>query len=104
MQWYKRFNNFMVSNGYHISQYDSCVYYGGLSHGKVVYLFLYVDDMLIVSKYIHKIDKLKKLLNHEFKMKELGSAKNILEMKITKNKATGVLFLSQEKYVNKELE
>ena len=45
-----RFNQFMISNGYHRSKYDSCVYHEILNSGGVVYLLLYVDDILIVGK------------------------------------------------------
>ncbi|RVW39078.1 Retrovirus-related Pol polyprotein from transposon TNT 1-94 [Vitis vinifera] len=50
---------------------------------------------------IHEIDKLKKKLLEEFAMKDLGVAKQILRMKITKNRK--VLKLSQEEYVKKVL-
>lgn len=71
-QWYKRFDEFMVINGYNRSKYDSCVYYGSSERGGMIYILLYVDDILIASKYKTEIDKLKKLLNHEFEMKNLG--------------------------------
>jgi len=43
---------------------------------------LYVDDTLIASKSKSAIDKLKKDLFFEFKMKDLGEAKKVLGMKI----------------------
>jgi hypothetical protein len=42
-----------------------------------VYLFLYVDDMLIASHNKSLIDELKSQLSHEFDMKDLGLAKKI---------------------------
>jgi len=41
------------------------VYYNKLSGGEYIYLFLYVDDMLVTSKSRSAIDKMKKnyLLN-----------------------------------------
>ena len=65
-QWYRRFDEFMMTNGYRRSKYDSCVYLGGLDQSGVVCLLLYVDDMLIASKYKTKVDKLKNLLKDEF--------------------------------------
>ncbi|KAH9668944.1 hypothetical protein KPL70_021590 [Citrus sinensis] len=103
-QWYRRFNNFMVSKGYHRSRYDSCVYFGGLDQGGVSYLLLYVDDMLIASKYKLEIERLKNLLKVEFEMKDLGNAKRILGMDIIRYRSAGTLFLSQEKYIKKVLE
>ncbi|KAH9736371.1 hypothetical protein KPL71_018077 [Citrus sinensis] len=103
-QWYRRFDDFMVSKGYHRSRYDSCVYFGGSDQGGVAYLLLYVDDMLIASKYKSEIERLKNLLKAEFEMKDLGNAKRILGMDIIRDRSAGTLFLSQEKYIKKVLE
>jgi hypothetical protein len=52
-QWYKKFDSFMVANGFKRSLYDSCVYIKFVD-GSPIYLMLYVDDMLIAAK--SKID------------------------------------------------
>jgi hypothetical protein len=41
-EWYKRFDSFMISNGFHRSQYDSCVYLKCVN-GSPTCLLLYVD-------------------------------------------------------------
>ena len=69
-----------------------------------MYLLLYVDDILIVGKNSSDIEKLKNLLKGEFEMKDLGSAKMILVMDILRDRVVGTLFLSQSRYVSKELE
>ena len=48
-QWYKRFDTFMLSQGFKRSNYDSCVYLK-IVKGSTIYLLLYVDDMLIATK------------------------------------------------------
>ena len=58
------------------------VYYNKLPSGQYIYLLLYVNDMLIISKSRSVIDKLKKDLSFEFEMKDLGEAKKVLGMKI----------------------
>ncbi|KAH9724437.1 Integrase catalytic domain-containing protein [Citrus sinensis] len=103
-QWYKRFDDFMVSKGYHKSKYDSCVYFGRSDQCGVAYLLLYIDDMLIASKHKLEIERLKNMLKAEFEMKDLGNAKRILRMDITRYRSAGTLFLSQEKYIKKVLE
>ena len=57
--------------------------------------------MLIVGANIHEIDKLKKKLSKEFSMNDLYATKQILGMRITKDR--DVLKLSQEEYVKKML-
>ena len=93
-QWYKRFDSFMLLNGFKRSEYDSCVYIK-IVEGSPIYLLLYVDDMLIAAKSRKEITTVKKLLSSEFDMKDLGAAKKILSMKITRDRKSSLLFLSQ---------
>ncbi|KAG9446279.1 hypothetical protein H6P81_012407 [Aristolochia fimbriata] len=102
-QWYKRFDSFMVKIGFCRSKFDNCVYFRKLVDG-FVYLLLYVDDMLIAVKEMVEIQKLKTQLKGEFKMKDLGAAKQILGMEINRDRRGGTLYLSQRKYVEKVLE
>jgi hypothetical protein len=101
-QWYKRFDSFMLSHGFKRSKYDSCVYIKVVD-GSPIYLLLYVDDMLIAAKSRKEITTLKKLLSSEFDTKDLGAAKKILGMKITRDRKAGLLFLSQHGYIDKVL-
>ena len=68
------------------------------------FFLLYVDDMLIVAKFMSEVNKLKTLLRREFDMKDLGATKKILGMEIRRDKAVGRLWLSQSSYVGKVLE
>ncbi|WVZ54400.1 hypothetical protein U9M48_005204 [Paspalum notatum var. saurae] len=101
-QWYKRFDSFMLSNGFKRSDYDSCIYLKTVN-GSAIYLLLYVDDMLIAAKEKSEIAKLKAQLNKEFEMKDLGAAKKILGMEIIRDRKSGLLYLSQRGYIEKVL-
>ena len=59
-----------------------------------IILLLYVDDMLIAGSSIEKINNLKKQLSKQFAMKDLGAAKQILGMRIIRDKANGTLKFS----------
>ncbi|KAI3461519.1 hypothetical protein Pfo_018182, partial [Paulownia fortunei] len=85
-QWYKRFEKFMMKQKYTRSKYDHCVYLHKLQDGSFIYLLLYVDDMLIASQSQMEIDKLKAQLNQEFEMKDLGKAKKILGIEISRDR------------------
>ena len=102
--WYKKFDSFMLNHGYNRTNTDHCVFVKKFSDGDFVILLLYVDDMLIVGQDTNKIEKLKKELSKSFAMKDLGPAKQILGMKITRDRASKRLWLSQEKYIEKVLE
>ena len=59
--------------------------------------------MLIAGFSIEEINNLKKQLLKQFAMKDLGVAKQILSMRIIRDKANGTLKLSQLEYVKKIL-
>ena len=76
---------------------DSYVYFRRLEDGSLIYLLLYVDDMLILAKHMSDIDVLKQQLSVEFEMKDLGAIKKILGMEILHDRDGGTLRLSREK-------
>ena len=39
-QWYKRFDTFMIGNGYHMSKYNNCVYHKKFLDDSFIYLCL----------------------------------------------------------------
>lgn len=47
-KWNYRFHTYMIKVGYKRSEYDPCVYLKGSEVEDMVYILLYVDDMLIV--------------------------------------------------------
>jgi len=63
-------------------------------NGSAIYLLLYIDDMLIATKDKLEIAKLKAQLSKEFEMKDLGAAKKILGMEITRDRKSGKLYLN----------
>eukprot|EP00253_Pinus_taeda_P020909 PITA_20909 len=60
--------------------------------------------MLIASKSMEEINRLKAQLSRMFDMKDLGVAKHILGLEIHRDRKNGKLWLSQQKYVEKILE
>ena len=65
---------------------DHCVFIKKYTGGDFIILLLFVDDMLIVGHDPKKISTLKKVLSKSFAMKDLGSTKKILGMKITRHR------------------
>ncbi|CAM8877994.1 unnamed protein product [Rhodiola kirilowii] len=70
----------------------------------MIYLLLYVDDILIVCKDLGAINDLKFQLSTNFEMKDLDSAKRILGMQIKRRRKNNQLFLSQSDYLAKVVE
>jgi hypothetical protein len=65
---------------------------------------LYVDDILIVGNGTKRIALLQKALSKLFAMKDLGPPKQILGMKNSRNRSKKLLWLLQERYIEKVLE
>lgn len=74
------------------------ILFGGKTLEENVFLQFYVDDMLLATKNMRKIQKLKEILKSEFEMKDLGKTTRILGIDIIHDRKKGVLKLSQEKY------
>ena len=88
--------------GFKRCEADHCCYVKTFDNSYII-LLLYVDDMLIAGFSIEEINNLKKQLSKQFAMKDFGAAKQILGMRIIRDKANGTLKLSQSEYVKKVL-
>ncbi|GKA43936.1 zinc finger, CCHC-type containing protein [Tanacetum coccineum] len=77
-QWHQKFDEVVLSSGFHLNQSDKCVYSKFDSSGKGVIICLYVDDMLIFGTDQNQVDKTKKFLSSKFSMKDMGEADVIL--------------------------
>eukprot|EP00253_Pinus_taeda_P026593 PITA_26593 len=82
--WYQKFDTFIRGLGYTRSKADHCVYFK-LIADRVIYLVLYVDDMLLVGNDKEIIEYLKTELSSKFDTKDLGAANYILGMEIRRD-------------------
>ena len=58
-EWYHKFHQFMLSQGYKRSETDHCLYTKQAKDGSLVILILYVDDMLLAGRQMAEISALK---------------------------------------------
>ena len=75
----------MIEHGYSRCHSDHCVYFKRLDNGRYIISLLYVDDMLVAGYNMKYINALKRKLDKSFVMKDLGAAKQILGMRITRD-------------------
>ena len=101
-QWYKKFDSFMVSQGYTRSEYDHCLYFKRLNDIFII-LVLYVDGMHIVRKNMDEINKLKAKMDRTFDMKDIGAAKQILGIEIHRDIINGKLSFYRRSMLRKYL-
>ena len=98
-QWYLKFDKFMSEQGYTRCHFDHCVYLKRKNDGSYIILLLYVDDMIVAGSNMQEINVLKRKLANSFAMKDLGAAKQILGMRITRDRKNHQLTLSQSEYI-----
>jgi len=103
-QWYKKFGFVMCDQGYKKTTFDHCVFVKKISNNDFIILLLYVDDMLIVGKDTSMTNRLKKQLSESFDMKDMGFAKQILGIRIMRDRQENKLWLSQKHYVKRVLQ
>ena len=94
-QWYKKFGSFMYKNDFHRNEKDLCCYLKKYTDS-YVFLLLYVDDILTVGSSMREINHLKASMASVFEMKDLDAVKQILGMRISRDRSVGTLNLSQE--------
>jgi hypothetical protein len=99
-----KFDRFITEQGYSRCHSDYCVYFKNLENGSYIILLLYVDDMIVARSNMQNINVLKKKLAKSFAMKDLGAAKKIIGMRITRDRKNRNLTLSQGEYIEKVLE
>ena len=95
--WYKKIDTYMLGLGFKRRKEDHCVYFK-LIGDNLIYLVLYVDDMLLIgNKEI--IQDVKTQFSSKFGMKDLGASNFILGMEIKRDRKRRKLWLNQRKYV-----
>ena len=69
----------------------------------VVFLVLYVDDILLIGNNVEMLSSVKAWLFKQFDMKDLGEAAYILGIKVIRDRKKRMLALSQEPYIDEVL-
>ena len=101
--WNIRFDQAITLYGFEKSPNEPCVY-KSIQGTKVVFLVLYVDDILLIRNDIEVLSSVKGWLQKQFDMKDLGEANYILGIKLLRDRKNKVLALSQALYIDKILD
>jgi hypothetical protein len=91
--WYQKFDTYMLGLGFTRSKADHYVYFK-LGGDRIIYLVLYVDDMLLIGNDKEIIHHVKIQLSYKFDMKDIGAANFILGMEIKIYRANRKLWLN----------
>ena len=101
--WNIRFDDEIKKLGFMRNPKEPCVY-KKLSGSIVVFLVLYVDDILLIGNDIPMLESIKSSLSRVFSMKDLGEATYILGIRIYRDRSKRLIGLSQSTYIGKVLE
>ena len=93
--WFQRFSQFFLGIEFTASRVDSTLFFYHSPHG-VIYLLLYVDDMVITRSNFSMLSSLIDRLAKEFSMKDLSDLHYFLGIEVVRNDKG--LFSQQAKY------
>ena len=99
-QWHEKFDSALLSEGLLSIEVDKCVYTKCIDKECVI-IALYVDDILTFGTSLDKVHSTKRFLASQFDIKDMGEAKVIWGVKITRMGDS--IMLSQEHYFEKIL-
>jgi hypothetical protein len=70
----------------------------------LVFLLVYVDDIIIVADSTAAMGACKEALSMTFTMTDLGETNHFLGMEVHRDRDAGLIFLNQRSYINSMLE
>jgi hypothetical protein len=98
-QWKKKLDETMAHLCFVKSNRDECLY---VLHekGQVILLVLvYVNDAVVASKQLKRIEEFKQQLREFFPIKDLGELHHILGIQVTHNREAHTIMLNQTGYI-----
>ena len=100
--WNLKFDQSVNSFRFSKSLDEPCVY-KRCNGNMVVFLILYIDDILIIGNDVGTLSSVKVWLSGQFDMKNLGEVSHILGIKLLRDRQKRMLGLSQASYIDEIL-
>ena len=100
--WNIKFDQAIKCYGF-IQILDEYCVYKKIVDKKVIFLILYVDDILLIGNDVKTLTSVKHWLAEQFDMKDLGEANYVLGIQILRDRKNKRIALSQASYIDKIL-
>eukprot|EP00878_Enallax_costatus_P002708 GHUV01002897.1.p1 GENE.GHUV01002897.1~~GHUV01002897.1.p1 ORF type:complete len:1307 (+),score=342.07 GHUV01002897.1:73-3921(+) len=97
--WYERLHKELVALGFKVAEADPGLYVYQDS-ANCLYLLVYVDDILLISKDKSFIAKIKRQLLDAFDARDLGEATTYLGINILRDRGSGTLSVVQQRMMD----
>lgn len=98
--WYEKLDTKLSSLGFEKSEYDQCIYI----HSKLqLVIGVYVDDLVICGKVYNDVKDIKQKLSSFFPIKDLGPIDTIIGWKISRERSSRTLKISQAHYLTEKV-
>jgi hypothetical protein len=94
-KWYEKLTSLLVAEGYIQSSADHSLFTIH-SGSDFTALLVYVDDIILAGTCLTEIDRIKVILDNNFKIKDLGSLKYFLGLEVAQSREG--ITISQRKY------
>ncbi|KAJ0471180.1 putative RNA-directed DNA polymerase [Helianthus annuus] len=94
-KWNERLTDVLLKSGFIQSKCDHSLFIFN-KKGVTVFLLVYVDDVVLTGNSVVEIERIKKILNDTFKIKDLGVLKYFLGIEVLYD--NDEVFFSQRKY------
>ena len=91
----------MIKAGLKRFMLDYSAFAKNLGTGKIVVVIVYVDNLLIFDPKLAKINIIKSFLAGQYKMKDLRSYGQFIDIKLERNLEAKTILLSQRIYIQK---
>lgn len=100
--WNKCFYQVMNSLGFNQSKSDNCLYFN--FERECILVVVYVDDIVIASKSLNRVNEFKASITTRFEAKDMGELTSVLGVEIDYSRDKGTMSISQEVYIERVLE
>jgi hypothetical protein len=94
-KWYEKLTSLLLNEGYTQSTADYSLFTLSTAQNFTA-LLVYVDDIILVGTSLDEFDRIKRILDDQFKIKDLGGLKYFLGLEVAQSREG--IHVSQKKY------
>jgi hypothetical protein len=102
--WHNELKSFLITRGFKQAEYDSCLFTKKNQNGKMDFILVWVDDLILCSDSETFAIEFKKAIETRYKISEFSELHWFLGMNIAVDRQKNEIRINQKKYINNILE